>query len=146
MPEPDYISWTDNGEADTRTLTFEDKVLEYLELFNQSDKNFIEKQDKILKNQENLIKKEDELIKKQDDIISLLSKNKNVDYKEIDKILANNVQYIETNTRELIKVNKRRNDGSLSEFHSLYYLGSVMIGFFIGYVVINTFLQLAFDK
>ena len=125
------------GEADS--YSYEDIVLEYLQFFRESAISFNEKQDKIIKNQE---KKK----KKQDNIISLLSKNKNVDYKEIDKIFVNNVQGIETNTRELIKVNNRRNNDSLSDFHSLYYLGSVMIGFFIGYVVINTFLQLAFDK
>lgn len=125
------------GEADS--YSYEDIVLEYLQFYRESAISFNEKQDKIIKNQE-------DIIKKQDNIISLLSKNKNVDYKEIDKIFVNNVQGIETNTRELIKVNNRRNDDSLSDFHSLYYLGSVMIGFFIGYVVINTFLQLAFDK
>ena len=125
------------GEADS--YSYEDIVLEYLQFFRESAISFNEKQDKIIKNQE-------DIIKKQDNIISLLSKNKNVDYKEIDKIFVNNVQGIETNTRELIKVNNRRNNDSLSDFHSLYYLGSVMIGFFIGYVVINTFLQLAFDK
>lgn len=125
------------GEADS--YSYEDIVLEYLQFYRESAISFNEKQDKIIKNQE-------DIIKKQDNIISLLSKNKNVDYKEIDKIFVNNVQGIETNTRELIKVNNRRNDDSLSDFHSLYYLGSVMIGFFIGYVVINTFLQLALDK
>ena len=134
------------GEADTQEVTFQDIVLQYFDTTIKSNQDFSQKQDKIIKNQESLIKKEDELIKKQDDIISLLSKNKNVDYKEIDKILANNVQYLEANTSELIKVDKRRNNDSLSRFHSLYYLGSVMIGFFIGYVVINTFLQLAFDN
>lgn len=133
--------YKDYSENSISQLSQNHEIIELLKGLNYSDdfKTFSEKQDKILKNQESLIKK-------QNTIIDLLGKNKNVDYKEIDKILANNVQYLEANTKELINVNKSVDDNSLKNFHSLYYLGSVIIGFFIGYVVINTFLQLAFDN
>lgn len=135
----------DYGDADVRSPDFQDIVLKYLESFRLSNEEFIKKEDKFLKNQDVLIKNQENLLKKEDAIIDLLGKNKNVDYGEIDKILANNVKDLKTNSKELIDVNNKLYDKSDVGFHSFYYLGSVIIGFFIGYVVINTFLQLAFD-
>lgn len=94
-----------------------------------------------------LIEKQDILIKNQSKIIDELSKTKNnIDYEKLNEILANNVKDLKINSKELIQVNNKLYDKSDSGFHSFYYLGSVIIGFFIGYVVINTFLQLAFDN
>lgn len=96
---------------------------------------------------ESLLEKQDILIKNQSKIIDSLSKsNNNVDYEKLNEILANNVKDLNTNSKELIEVNNKLYDKSNLGFHSFYYLGSVIIGFFIGYVVINTFLQLAFDN
>lgn len=142
---PDYYS-SETGPADTSVSSdYQEEVLKYLNSFYLTSRDFYEKYDKILKNQDVIIKNQENLKKKEDAIIDLLGKNKNVDYGEIDKILANNVKDLKTNSKELINVNNKLNDKSDVSFHSFYYLGSVLIGFFIGYVVINTFLQLAFD-
>lgn len=99
------------------------------------------------KDLKSLLEKQDTLIKNQGKIIDSLSKsNNNVDYEKLNEILANNVKDLNANSKELIKVNNKLYDKSELGFHSFYYLGSVIIGFFIGYVVINTFLQLAFDN
>lgn len=139
---PDNV---DYGDGDVSTPDFQDSVIIYLESFHKNFEDFSKKQDNILKNQDLLIKNQENLKKKEDAIIDLLGKNKNVDYGEIDKILANNVKDLKSNSKELIEVNNKLYDKSDVGFHSFYYLGSVIIGFFIGYVVINTFLQLAFD-
>lgn len=105
------------------------------------------KKDNSSKDFNTLIEKQDILIKNQSKIIDELSKSKNnIDYEKLNEILANNVKDLKTNSQELINVNNKLYDKSDSGFHSFYYLGSVIIGFFIGYVVINTFLQLAFDN
>lgn len=111
------------------------------------DINLELKKNNFSKDFKSLLEKQDILIKNQVKIVDFLSNNNsNIDYEKINDILANNVKDLKTNSKELIEVSNKLYDKSDSGFHSFYYLGSVIIGFFIGYVVINTFLQLAFDN
>lgn len=133
--EENFDLFFNNYLSDSATLSDQnEEIIKLLKEINNS------------KDQKKVIENQSKIIENQSKIIDSLSKSKNIDYKEIDKILANNVKDLKTNSKELIDVNNKLYDKSDVGFHSFYYLGSVMIGFFIGYVVINTFLQLAFDN
>lgn len=133
-----FLNYLSNSEV---SLSQTEDIVDLLKKMDYSKdfKSLVENQSKVIENQK-------KVIENQSKVIDNLSKSKNIDYKEIDKILANNVKDLKTNSKELVRVNNKLYDKSDSGFHSFYYLGSVIIGFFIGYVVINTFLQLAFDN
>lgn len=98
------------------------------------------------KNLKSLSDKQDSIIKNQEKILENISKKDDINDNNINEILVNNIKDLNTNSKELIEVNKKLNDKLNSGYDTFYYLGSVIIGFLIGYVVIHTFLQLAFDN